>query len=190
MANVAASTTASVHARLLRRLLLGVAGMFAFAFALVPLYDVLCQVTGLGGRTRDTGYAFDPATQADFTRSLQVNFRTNNNDGMAWQFEPLQRSLRVHPGQLVEVQFRVHNPTDRVMVGQAIPSLVPINVLDYFHKTECFCFRSQRLEPGESLTMPVRFVVDAGVPAGVESISLSYTLYDVTARTAGVAGET
>jgi cytochrome c oxidase assembly protein subunit 11 len=176
--------------KLLQRLVLGVAGMFAFAFALVPLYDVLCQVTGLGGRTRDTGYVFDPATRPDLSRELQVNFLTNTNAGMPWQFEPVQRSVRVHPGMLTEVLFRVYNPTSRAMVGQAIPSLVPISALDHFHKTECFCFGSQRLEPGESLTMPMRFVVDAGVPKGIESISLSYTLYDITARVEAPAGET
>lgn len=156
-------------------------GMFGFAFAMVPLYDLLCEVTGLGGRTSAMAYSFDPASvKPDSSRLIQVNLLTNTNAGMPWTFEAKTTSLRVHPGEIREVMFRVHNPTDRTIVGQALPSLIPIRAADQFHKTECFCFRQQTLKPGESLDMPMRFVIDPSLPKDVKSISLSYTLFDAT----------
>lgn len=164
-------------------------GMFGFGWALIPLYDLLCEVTGLGGRTGGA-YAFDPATErVDRNRLVRVNFVTNTNAGMPWEFWADKGGMRVHPGVLSQATFHVRNVTDRRMVGQAVPSVTPATATDFFHKTECFCFESQVLEPGESLEMPMRFVVDADLPANVESISLSYALFDVTAFVEPEEGE-
>ena len=158
-----------------------VLGMFGFAFAMVPLYGFICDLTGLGGRTSSVAYSFDPATtRPDTSRLISVNFITNTNAGMPWSFEALTRSVRVHPGEPTQVLFRVHNKSSRTIVGQAIPSLIPIRVTDQFHKTECFCFRQQTLGPGESLDMPMRFVLDPALPRDVQSIALSYTLFDAS----------
>ena len=162
------------------KLLFVVVGMFGFGFALVPLYDLFCEVTGLGG---DTGgqYTYDPAeARLDRSRLIKVNFITNTNDGMPWEFWSEKGGVRVHPGELKHVNFYVKNTTNRKMVGQAVPSVVPVSAADYFHKTECFCFNSQVLEPGEVLEMPMRFIVDADLPVNVQSISLSYALFDTT----------
>ncbi len=162
------------------KLCLIVVGMFGFGFALVPLYDLLCEVTGLGG---DPGgqYTYDPATtRVDKNRLVKVNFITNTNDGMPWSFWSEKGGVRVHPGELKEVNFYVKNTTNRRMIGQAIPSVVPISATDYFHKTECFCFNHQLLEPGEEMAMPMRFIVDSDLPKNVQSISLSYALFDVS----------
>jgi len=160
------------------KLLLVALGMFGFGFALVPLYDVLCDITGLGGKTR-AAYDYQP-TGTDTSRLIRVNFMTQTNDGMPWQFWSEQGGVRVHPGELKEVTFFVKNTTDRPMVGQAVPSVVPAAAAEYFHKTECFCFRSQFLEPGETLEMPMRFIVGPELPKHVQAISLSYSLFDVT----------
>jgi cytochrome c oxidase assembly protein subunit 11 len=154
--------------------------MFGFGFALVPLYDLLCDVTGLGGRTGGQ-YSYDAATtQRDSSRLIKVNFITNTNGGMPWKFWSESGGVRVHPGDPKEVKFFVTNPTDRRMVGQAVPSVVPPKAAEFFHKTECFCFESQVLEPGETMEMPMRFIVDARLPKNVQSISLSYALFDIT----------
>lgn len=154
--------------------------MFGFAFALVPLYNLLCDITGLGGKTGGQ-YEYSPAmVQTDTSRLIKVNFITNTNGGMPWQFWSEQGGVRVHPGELTEVNFYVKNTTDRVMVGQAVPSVVPYRASDHFHKTECFCFEQQVLQPGEEMAMPMRFLVGPELPANVESISLSYALFDVT----------
>jgi cytochrome c oxidase assembly protein subunit 11 len=165
------------------KLCLIVVGMFGFGFALVPLYGLLCDITGLGGRTGGQ-YTYDPAeSRVDQSRLVKVNFITNTNGGMPWRFWSEKGGVRVHPGELKEVLFYVKNTTDRRMVGQAVPSIVPISATDYFHKTECFCFNHQILEPGEEMEMPMRFIVDAELPKNVQSISLSYGLFDVTALT-------
>ncbi len=162
------------------KLLALVAGMFGFGFALVPLYGLLCDVTGLGGRTGGV-YTYDPATVAiDDSRLVKVSFLTNTNDGMPWSFVAEVGALRVHPGELTQANFVVRNPTNKTMVAQAVPSLAPGTAAEYFHKTECFCFERQVLAPGEEMEMPMRFFVAPELPRSVESISLSYTLFDVT----------
>ncbi len=166
--------------KIVGRLCLIVVGMFGFGFALVPLYDLLCEVTGLGGRTGDV-YAFDAATlQPDRSRLIGVNFSTHTNAGMPWEFWAEKGGVRVYPGELNQMNFFVQNNTDRLMVGQAVPSVVPPSAAAYFHKTECFCFEQQVLEPGERLEMPMRFIVGKELPKNVQSISLSYELFDVT----------
>lgn len=168
------------HGRTVGKLALIAVGMFGFAFALVPLYDLFCEVTGLGGRTGDQ-YVYDPAVlQKDTSRLVQVNFITNTNGGMPWAFWSEKGGVRVHPGEVKEVMFYVTNTTDRRMIGQAIPSVVPIRAAEFFHKTECFCFNHQVLEPGETMEMPMRFIVGPELPANVPTISLSYALFDVT----------
>ncbi len=169
----------ALRGTVLKLVLTGV-GMFGFAFALVPLYGLLCDVTGLGGRTGGK-YAYDPASvSVDKSRLVKVSFITNTNDGMAWEFAPEVRTVRVHPGQLQEVGFVVRNPTDHAIVGQAVPSLAPTRAADYFHKTECFCFDQQLLGPGEEAVLPMRFIIGPELPKNVQTISLSYTLFDVT----------
>jgi len=175
--------------RTVLRAMLGAAGMFAFAFALVPLYGLFCDITGLGGRTGGQ-YEYEPATAiVDTTRSVRVSFLANTNDGMAWSFEPEVAVVRVNPGELREVAFVVHNPTERTIVGQAVPSVTPGRAADYFHKTECFCFTQQVLGPGESKSMPLRFIVGAELPKSMGDIALSYTLYDVTDAYADLVAE-
>jgi len=182
---MSAGTENPGNARTVRKLVFIVLGMFAFGWALIPLYDLLCEVTGLGG---DTGgqYTYDPADQrVDRNRLVKVNFITNTNGGMPWEFWSDKGGMRVHPGELNEALFYVKNTTGKRMVGQAVPSVVPLTATDYFHKTECFCFNSQVLEPGEEMEMPMRFIVDSGLPGNVQSISLSYALFDITELSGG-----
>lgn len=168
------------HGKTAAKLMLIVVGMFGFGFALVPLYDLLCEVTGLGGRTGGQ-YVIDPATHTvDKTRLVRVNFITNTNAGMPWAFWSEKGGVRVHPGQPKLVKFFVRNPTDRVMIGKAVPSVAPMRASGFFHKTECFCFEHQMLQPGETLELPMRFIVDSQLPKNIDSIHLSYTLFDVT----------
>ncbi len=172
------------HGKTAAKLMLIVVGMFGFGFALVPLYDLLCEVTGLGGRTGGQ-YTIDPATHTvDKTRLVRVNFITNTNAGMPWAFWSEKGGVRVHPGQPKLVKFFVRNPTDRVMIGKAVPSVAPMRASAFFHKTECFCFEQQMLQPGETLELPMRFIVGSQLPKNIDLINLSYTLFDVTEITA------
>ena len=170
--------------------LFGIAvGMFAFGFALVPLYEIYCDVTGVNGKTGDQYEA--PANLAiDESREVTVQFLANNNANMPWQFRPSVRSMKVVPGKMYETTFFAGNITSESMIAQAVPSVAPFHAAEYFHKTECFCFEQQELAGGDQLDMPLRFIVDPEMPDSVKTLTLSYTLFDVTeAVRAGAAAE-
>jgi cytochrome c oxidase assembly protein subunit 11 len=171
--------------RTVLKLVAGTAAMFAFAFALVPLYDVLCEVTGLNGKTGDAYEYVEADLEADRSRLVQIRFVTNGNGGMPWEFGPNTGGMRVHPGGVNEATFHARNTTGRIMVAQAIPSVAPGRAAAFFHKTQCFCFDQQVLEPGEAIDMPVRFIVDRDLPRSVGTITLSYTMFDITQDAAG-----
>lgn len=151
-------------------------GMFCFGFALVPLYDIICDITGLNGKTGGRYEA--PLMQVvDTNRKVTVQFTTSNNESMPWEFKPLQQSVNVHPGEKKEVRFLAVNNTPRQMTAQAVPSVAPFSAAKYLHKIECFCFNQQVLKPGESIEMPLVFFIDQEIPERVDKITLSYTIF-------------
>jgi len=159
--------------------------MFGFGYLLVPLYDVFCEITGLNGKTGRISEAEVAASyQPDLQRTVKVQFVANNSSDMPWDFRPEVRSMEVHPGQLYAASFVASNRTGRDMIGQAVPSVAPIKASRYFNKTECFCFDRQPLAAGETKQMPMRFIVDPRLPKQVETLTLAYTLFDVTQQTA------
>ncbi len=166
------------HRRTVIKSVLIVLGMFGFGFAMVPLYDVFCDITGLNGKTSGRYELGERPLQVDESRQIRVQFVTQNNDGMPWEFRPTVTEIKVHPGELIQVDFYAKNPTARRMVAQAVPSLSPSQGTDYFHKTECFCFNQQILEAGEDTLMPLIFVVDTALPEHLRVLTLSYTLFD------------
>lgn len=164
------------------KLLVTAAGMFVFAvFLMPPLYDVFCEVTGIGGKTAGPYEVTDAGV--DTSRTVKVQFIATNNGAMPWDFAPKVYEVNVHPGAPTKVAFYARNRTARDMVAQAIPSLAPFNAAEYFHKTECFCFNQQPLEAGKEADMPLVFIVDRDLPKAIKTITLSYTLFDVTGRT-------
>ena len=163
----------------IRQLLAVVALMFGFGFAMVPLYDLICEVTGLNGKTASQ-YSLDGVEAVDEKRTVTIQFLANNNADMPWEFRPKVRSMKVNPGKLNEVSFYIRNVTDKTMIAQAVPSVSPNRVAEYLHKTECFCFEQQQLADGEDLDMPLRFIIDNNLPKEVTTLTLSYTLYDIT----------
>ncbi|MHC5347274.1 cytochrome c oxidase assembly protein [Metapseudomonas furukawaii] len=170
--------------RLVGRLLLLVVAMFGFGFALVPIYDVMCQAFGINGKTAG---AYQGVQSEDQQRQVRVQFLATNAAGMSWEFRPRADDLVVHPGASNEMLFVAYNPSDKPMTAQAIPSVAPSKAAAFFHKTECFCFTQQVLQPGERIEMPVRFIVDRDLPADVHHLTLAYTLFDITARKPPVA---
>ncbi len=156
-------------------------GMFGFAvWVMPPLYDAFCEITGLNGKTGGRYEAVDSGV--DTSRTITVQFVATNNESMPWEFGPKVKSVKVHPGEQKRIDYLARNPTDRSMIGQAVPSLVPYKASAYFHKTECFCFEQQPLTAGESAELPMYFIVDRDIPKQIHTITLSYTLFDVTER--------
>ncbi|NIR28528.1 MAG: cytochrome c oxidase assembly protein [Gammaproteobacteria bacterium] len=171
-----ASRQSATNARTARRLALVVLAMFGFGYALVPLYDVICEVTGLGGRTGvvEAG-SLDGGVDAG--REITVQFVSNVASDLPWEFRPVERTLRIHPGQVYETTFYARNRSDETIVAQAVPSVTPALASKHFNKTECFCFTRQTLGPGEAREMPVRFVVDQALSQRYTSLTLGYTFF-------------
>lgn len=155
--------------------------MFAFVFVvMVPLYNVLCDALGINGKTSGDAYTAVSAA-VDTSREITVQFIATNNDGMPWEFRPQVTQVKVHPGATNDTVFLAANPTSMPMIAQAIPSVTPSRAAGYFHKTECFCFNQQPLDGKASVEMPLQFVIDQDLPRDIRTITLSYTLFDVTA---------
>ena len=153
--------------------------MFGFGFALVPLYDVFCDITGLNGKTGRIEASEIDASQVDTSRTIEVRFLATTNTGLPWDFKPLVKKMEIHPGQVYEAVFRVRSASDRTTLGQAVPSVSPGLAAEHFNKTECFCFTEQELAGRETLDMPVRFVVGTGISENIEQITLSYTFFSL-----------
>ena len=162
----------------LRRLIIAVPLMFAFGFALVPLYDVFCEVTGINGKVFQSENAEKLLT--DQGRPLGLQFISTNNENMPWTFEPSEEVMTISTGQYYTATFYVKNTTDRKMTAQAVPSVAPSNAAAHLKKLECFCFEQQELAPGEEALLPVKLLVSDELPNAIENIILSYTIFDIT----------
>lgn len=170
------------NVQMVGKLAVVVAGMFAFGYALIPIYKHVCEALGInilavGERNVPGGSSAKANTQVDYSRTITVEFDANARG--PWQFKPAQASLKVHPGQLATVMYEFQNVQDRKMAAQAIPSYAPRNATAHFNKLECFCFNQYTLEPGEKKEWPVAFVIDPKLPKDVTTITLSYTFFEV-----------
>ena len=168
---------ARMNGKTARRLAVVVLAMFGFGYALVPLYDVLCEITGLGGRTGVvTAGALDGSV--DTSRTVRVQFLGTVSSQLPWEFRPNVTSMEVHPGQVYETTYFAKNLSPAATIGQARPSVAPSIASLHFNKTECFCFVQQEFAPGEARDMPVRFVLSRDLPADIATVTLSYTFFN------------
>ena len=176
MANLASNNIAMT----VGKLSIVVVAMFAFVFVvMVPLYDVLCDALGINGKTSGERYQVVEAA-VDTSREVRVQFMVTNNDEMPWVFRPTDTVLKVNPGAVNDTAYYAKNPLSKDMIGQAIPSVSPSRAAEYFHKTECFCFNQQPLAGGEETEMALQFIVDQDLPKDIKTITLSYTIFDIT----------
>lgn len=162
--------------------------MFGFGFAMVPLYNALCEITGLNGRDKGMQLVASVQEQPDLNREVTVQFLTVVNGGREWSFRSEVSEMKVHPGRLYTVNFVAENQLDRDVVGQAVPAVAPGKAARHLKKTECFCFNQQPFKAREAKNMPVRFMIDPELPADVRTVSLSYTFFDVTELAQQTAG--
>ena len=167
--------------RLTVKLLIFALGSFAFGFALVPFYNVLCDLTGFGNQ-RALVEARLTTEQPDDSRTIEVDFVAELPTVGNWEFRPTVASMQVHPGRLYKTEFFAHNLTGHETTAQAVPNIAPGKAAGFFRKTECFCFTPQHFNVDEQRPMAVRFVVDPAIPRSVDRITLSYTFYDEFTR--------
>lgn len=155
--------------------------MFGFGYLLIPIYSVICELTGLNGKTETQPAVAAPASPAevDVTRSVRVEFIATVNTGLAWGFRARTPSVTVHPGAVTTIEYVAENTGAESIMGQAVASVSPGWAARYFHKIECFCFEKQTLEADEKRVMPVKFYVDPSVPKDLGTITLSYTFFEV-----------
>lgn len=188
--NASAPTPSVSHRRLIGKLLAGVAAAFAFGFALVPLYDVLCTATGFNGKTEGGpkgvgGFSLggfgsrtaEPLSRIDRSRTVTVEFTGTVMPGLPWDMRPLTFNLDIHPGEMQLVKYLVRNTSDQPITGQAVPSVSPGQAAQHFDKIECFCFSQQTLAPGESREMPLTFIVKPEIGKDIRHVTLSYSFF-------------
>lgn len=168
-------------------LLIFVVLMFFFGYALVPLYNALCDALGINGKTG--GVAVVNTQVIDKSRVVTVQFIANRNANLRWEFRPLTKSVELHPGEDIKLAYYAKNDTNQTMTVQAVPSVTPGVAAKYLQKTECFCFNQQTLGAHESMKMPLLFHIDNSLPKNIHEITLSYTLFKATKqRRKGEAG--
>jgi cytochrome c oxidase assembly protein subunit 11 len=180
------------NVKMVGKLAIVTAGMFAFGYALVPLYKAICEMTGInilslserqvpGNGVAGRDVKLPANSQIDTSRTITVEFDANSRG--PWEFKPAQRSVQVHPGQLTTVMYEFQNVQNRRMAAQAIPSYAPNQAAAHFNKLECFCFNQYTLEAGEKKQWPVAFVIDPKLSKDVTTITLSYTFFEVGGKT-------
>lgn len=167
---------AIANAAMLRKLLIFTLIMFVFGFALVPFYEKFCEVTGINNLLRPDIQAKE--ARVDESRWITIEFDANTR-GLPWQFKPLQTSVRIHPGEPITVMYEITNNSDREINGQAIPSYSPRFLDKHLKKFECFCFTKQVLKPNETKQMPVQFVIDSEFPEEIQTVTISYTFFEL-----------
>lgn len=172
------------HRKLIIPLFIFVIFMFGFGFALVPIYNSLCKALNINGKTNNTPIALPTSKNQSIhsDRTVLVQFIATNNSDIPWAFFPKTQQIQIHPGQIARLAFYAENQTDRTMTVQAIPSVTPGLAAKYLKKTECFCFTQQTLNGHEAMDMPLIFHLDAELPEEIKTITLAYTLFDVTSR--------
>lgn len=175
------NTQQRAHHKVAAKMLVLAVGMFGFGYLMVPLYDIICEVTGLNGKTGRVSIAEAAENNQrlpDADRLITVEFTASINAGGSWAFAPTEREMVVRPGELYQTSYTAENLSGSTVVAQATPSVTPFSAAKYFNKTECFCFVRQEFEPNGKKDMPLTFVIDKDIPANVDRVTLSYTFFN------------
>lgn len=171
------ATAGKSHAKVAGKMVLLAAGMFGFGYLMVPLYDIICDVTGLNGKTGRVSASTAVDVPAVSDRKITVEFTASVNQSGAWIFRPDMKTMTVKPGTLYHASYYAENLSSSPVVAQATPSVTPFTAAKYFNKTECFCFTRQAFEAGGSMHMPLTFIIDPDIPSNVDRVTLSYTFF-------------
>ncbi|MCK6264010.1 cytochrome c oxidase assembly protein [Vibrio sp. ZSDE26] len=168
------------HKKLTLKLLAATVAMFGFGFALVPIYDIMCDALGINGKTNTVSAVQPQGMVPDTSRTVRVEFMAHINKGMPWKFTPEKRVMDVHPGQVIQTTYIASNESDTALIGQAVPSVSPGLGASYFNKIECFCFNQQPLDGNAQAEMPLIFYIEPDIPESIHTLTLSYSLYNIT----------
>ncbi|WP_375750466.1 cytochrome c oxidase assembly protein [Vibrio sp. HN007] len=172
--------TKQANRKLTLKLIATTLAMFGFGFALVPLYDVMCDVLGINGKTSEVAAMQPHGMPVDVSRTITVELMAHIPPGMPWKLKPKQSTISVHPGEVIQTAYLAENLSQKAVIGQAVPSVSPGQAATYFNKMECFCFNRQPLGAGESAELALIFYIEPDIPESVNTLTLSYTLYDIS----------
>ncbi len=173
----AVKNRSSLHLKVIGKMLALSIGMFGFGYAMVPLYDIICDITGLNGKTGRVSIESVATSPIDQNREVTVEFVSSINQGGSWVFRPQVKTMTVTPGKLYHTSYYAENLSDEYVVAQATPSVSPFTAAKYFNKTECFCFTRQPFEGKTSKDMPITFIIDEDLPVNIDRVTLSYTFF-------------
>jgi len=166
------------HLKVAGKMLAVAVGMFGFGYLMVPMYNIICDITGLNGKTGRVSVESVAQSQAIAEeRTVTVEFVASINQSGSWIFEPEVKTMVVQPGKLYNTSYYAENLSDNYVVAQATPSVTPFSAAKYFNKTECFCFTRQPFEAKGSKDMPITFIIDEDLPINVDRVTLSYTFF-------------
>lgn len=180
MSEVAVAPRKVSHAKVAGKMVTLAFAMFGFGYLMVPLYDIICDITGINGKTGRVSTAEAAVAQSQLVaedRTVIVEFVASINQGGSWIFKPTEKTMNVTPGKLYHSSYYAENLSDNMVVAQATPSVSPFSAAKYFNKTECFCFTRQAFEPKGSKDMPLTFIIDEDLPINIDRITLSYTFF-------------
>lgn len=172
--------TQQANKKLTVKLLFAVVAMFGFGYALVPLYDVMCDVLGINGKTNPTAVAQPHGLTPDLSRTIEVELMAHIPSGMPWEMRPKETTISVHPGQVIQTAYLAKNLSSSNLIAQAVPSVSPGLAASHFNKMECFCFTRQPLKAGETAELGLVFYIEPDIPKTIHTLTLSYTLFDIT----------
>lgn len=164
------------------KLVMATIAMFGFGYALVPLYDVMCEALGINGKTSDVAAVQPVGMQVDKSRTISVELMAHIPPNMPWQLKPANSVMTVHPGEVIQTVYHATNLSRQDLVGQAVPSVSPGMAASYFNKMECFCFSKQPLKAGESTELALMFYIEPNIPDSIHTLTLSYTLFDISEK--------
>lgn len=164
-------------------LLLAVVGMFGFGYALVPLYDIMCEQLGINGKTNSNAVESPTGMQVDKSRLIKVQFIAQVDSQIPWDFGPIESEMFVHPGEVIQTAYHAFNTASNDLTGQAVPSVSPGLAASYFNKIECFCFNKQPLAGKSAAELPVIFYIEPDIPESIHTLTLSYTLFQFKEKT-------
>jgi len=175
--------------------------MFGFSFLLVPIYSIVCDLTGLNGNTSNlklkTEVNNNINTSLD-SSTVKIQFVSNSGEGTNVNFKADEFQINVTKGKIHSTYYYFENISENIVVGQAVPSVSPNIASKYLKKIECFCFEQQKIMPGEVLKkiecfcfeqqkimpgevlkLPVYFSIDPNIPNDIKTLTLSYTFYKI-----------
>lgn len=162
------------------KLVCAVIAMFGFGYALVPLYDVMCDALGINGKTNTIAMPQPHGLTPDLSRTIDVELMAHVPPSIHWNFRPKSARISVHPGQMVQTAYLATNLSDRDLIAQAVPSVSPGLAANHFNKVECFCFTKQPLGAGESAELGLIFYIEPDIAPNIQTVTLSYTIYDIS----------